>query len=110
VPAPATAYSTIGDVRALADAGRLREAAEAGARLRERDGGSAELLFLLAVVAEAAGDARGAEEFLRKTLYLEPGHAEALAHLALLAEKQGDLRGARTLRQRAQRALERGAA
>lgn len=108
--AEATSYPTIEDVRALADAGRLREAAAAGARLRERDGGSAALLFLLAVVAEAAGDARGAEECLRKTLYLEPGHAEALAHLALLAEKQGDLRGARALRQRAQRALERGAA
>ncbi len=104
------AYPTIADVQALADAGRLREAAEAGARLRERDGGSAALLFLLAVVAEAAGDGRTAEDCLRKTLYLEPGHAEALAHLALLAEKQGDLRGARALRQRAQRALERGAA
>jgi chemotaxis protein methyltransferase WspC len=44
-----------------------------------------------------------AEEFFRKTLYLEPRHAEALTHLALLAEKKGDLRAAKQLRQRARR-------
>jgi chemotaxis protein methyltransferase WspC len=58
------------------------------------------------VVAQAGGDERRAEEFFRKTIYLDPRHAEALAHLALLAEKNGDGRAARSLRQRAQRALE----
>jgi chemotaxis protein methyltransferase WspC len=97
---------TLEGLRRLADAGQLREAAAAGERLLARDGASAELMFLLAVVAQAGGDERRAEEFFRKTIYLEPRHAEALAHLALLAEKNGDLRTARSMRQRAQRVLE----
>ena len=97
---------TLGELRRLADAGHLREATAHGERLLAREGASAELMFLLAVVAEAGGDVRRAEEFFRKTLYLDPRHTEALAHLALLAEKNGDVRAARSLRQRAQRAFE----
>ena len=108
-PAPVEFAATLETLQLLADTGRLREATELGEKLLGRDGGSPALLFLLAVVAEAAGDARRAEEFLRKTLYLEPRHAEALAHLALLAEKNGDARGARALRQRAHRAMEKEA-
>jgi chemotaxis protein methyltransferase WspC len=105
----ADASVTIEGLRQLADAGRLREAAAQGERLLARDGASPELMFLLAVVAQADGDARRAEEFFRKAVYLDPRHAEALAHLALVAEKNGDLRAARSLRQRAQRALEKEA-
>lgn len=100
---------TLEGLRQLADAGQLREAAAAGERLLARDGASPEPMFLLAVVAQAGGDERRAEEFFRKTIYLDPRHAEALAHLALLAEKNGDLQVARSLRQRAQRALEKAA-
>lgn len=100
---------TLAELRRLADGGRLREAALHGEQLLARDGASPELMFLLAVVAQAGGDARRAEEFFRKALYLDPRHTEALAHLALLAEKNGDVRAARSLRQRAQRAFEKEA-
>ena len=100
VPSPIESLDTI---RALADAGRLNEAAERGAALLARTAPSPELIYLLAVVADAAGDAERAEAFYRKTLYLDPRHAESLSHLALLAEKRGDTRGARQLRERARR-------
>lgn len=90
-------------IRALADAGELGPAAQRGAALLARAGASAELLCVLAVVADAAGDVAKAEEFYRKTIYLDPRHTEALSHLALLAEKKGDLRAARQFRARAQR-------
>jgi chemotaxis protein methyltransferase WspC len=88
-----------------ADAGRLHEARTQGETLLAQEGPSAPLLFLLGVIAEAAGDMMQAEELYRKTLYLEPGHTEALGHLAARAELKGDLRTARAFRERAQRAL-----
>lgn len=90
-------------MRALADAGRLREAAEVGEALLRAAGATAELCYLLAVVADAAGGKRRAEEYYRKTLYLDSKHGGALMHLALLLEMQGDARGAATLRARAAR-------
>lgn len=107
-PMPASA-ATLDDLQRLADAGQLREVATVGEAMLAREGASAALLFLLAVVAEADGATARAEALLRKTLYLDPHHAEALAHLALLAEKKGDVRGAVALRQRAQRALQKEA-
>lgn len=95
---------TLTDLHQLADAGRLAEAAARGEALMAKHGASADLLFLLAVVAEAAGQEARAEEFYRKTLYLDPRHSDALMHLALLAGKNGDARAARALRERAQRA------
>lgn len=108
VPAPApaeTRETTLAGLQELADTGRLAEAAARGEALLAQRGASAELLFLLAVVAEAAGQDARAEELYRKTLYLDPRHGDALMHLALLAGKNGDARGARALRERAQRAL-----
>lgn len=104
--APAeTREITLAELHQLADTGRLAEAAARGEALMAKHGASAELLFLLAVVAEAAGQNARAEELYRKTLYLDPRHSDALMHLALLAGKNGDARGARALRERAQRAL-----
>ena len=91
-------------LRALADAGQLREAAEVGHSLLRTQGPSAELCYLLAVIAGADGDARRAEEFFRKALYLVPGHVEALMHLSLIVEQNGDARSAAALRARAHRA------
>lgn len=107
-PAPAAPAATapadsLASVRALADAGRLREAAERGAALLARTAPSAELLYTLGLVADAAGDLERAEAFYRKTLYLDPQHADTLGHLALLLEKRGDDRAARQLRQRMMR-------
>jgi chemotaxis protein methyltransferase WspC len=100
---PRAPADTLPGLRALADAGKLREARERGEALLAQGGATAELLCLLAVLAEAAGDETRAGELYRKALYLDPQHAEALAHLALLAEKHGDTRAAQQLRRRARR-------
>ena len=101
--APEPAVLPLQKLRALADTGRLSEAKEFGEALLRSDGASAALCYLLAVVCDAAGDQRRAEEFYRKTLYLDPGHAESLAHLALLLEQHGDPRAAAAFRARARR-------
>lgn len=100
---PEAGDDSLAGIRTLADAGRLREAAERGAALLARNAPSVELLYTLGVVADAAGDAERAEAFYRKTLYLDPQHADTLGHLALLLKKRGDERGARQLRQRVAR-------
>jgi chemotaxis protein methyltransferase WspC len=93
---------TLATIQALADAGKLAEAAARGSVLLER-GPTPELLYLLGLIGDARGEAARAVELYRKTLYLAPGHAGALAQLAFHAEKAGDLRGARMLRARAER-------
>ena len=110
VPAgvPARPPDTLAAVQALADAGKLAEAAARGRELLAR-GASPELLYLLGVIADAAGEPGRAEEFYRKTLYLAPQHLGALAQLALQAEKRGDLRAARALRARAARVADKEA-
>lgn len=105
-PEPTPPIPPLQKMRALADAGRLQEATELGASLLRSGGATEETCYLIALVADAAGDLRRAEEFYRKTLYLNPRHAEALAHLALLLERSGDRRGATALRARARRANE----
>ncbi len=101
--APALALPPLESMRAMADAGRLREAAQLGEALLRESGASVELCYLIAVVADAAGEKRRAEEFYRKTLYLNPQHAESLAHLALVLEKKGDAAGGAALRARTAR-------
>ena len=104
VPAPAVrAEISLAELQQLANAGRLREAAALGEALLAQQGSSADVFFLLAVVAEASGQLDHAESLYRKALYLEPSHADVLAHLALLAERTGDARGARGYRERAHR-------
>lgn len=100
--AVSAAIDTTATIQALADAGKLTEAAERGAALLGRES-TPELLYLLGVIADALGDAARAETFYRKALYLDPQHSAALAQLALHAEKLGDLRAMRALRARAQR-------
>lgn len=104
-PAPATpAPDTVATIQALADGGKLREAAERGAALLAGGASTPGLLYLLGVIADATGDAARAEAFYRKTLYLDPQHRAALAQLALHAEKQGEPRQAEALRARLRRA------
>ena len=47
------------------------------------------------------GEAGSAEEFLKKTLYLDPGHVAAHLELAALKERRGDAVRAKSLRQAA---------
>jgi len=90
------------DARRLADAGRLKEAADlCQVHLRE-SGVSAQAYYMLGLVRDAGGDA-SAVECYRKALYLEPNHYETLLQMSLLAQKNGDLRRAQVFRERAQR-------
>ena len=88
---------------ALADQGRLAEAATACEQHLRDEGGSAEAYCLLGLIREAADDKAAAAMLFRKALYLDPRHAESLAHLALLLERQGDVHGAHLLRKRLRR-------
>jgi chemotaxis protein methyltransferase WspC len=88
--------------RRLADAGRLREAAEiCEAHLREGQA-SAQAYYLLGLVRDATGDA-SAMDCYRKALYLEPNHYESLLQMALLLQQNGDDAHARAFRNRADR-------
>jgi chemotaxis protein methyltransferase WspC len=89
--------------QALADQGRLAEAASACEQHLREEGASADAYCLLGLIREAAGDKVAAAVQFRKALYLEPRHAESLAHLALLLERQGDAHAAHLLRKRLRR-------
>ena len=89
--------------RRLADAGRLREAAEGCERHLQQHGPSSEAYYLLGLLRGAAGNTQGAAECYRRVLYLQPEHLEALTHLALLTETHGDTAAAERFRERARR-------
>ncbi len=89
--------------QALADQGRLAEAASACEQHLREDGPTSDAYCLLGLIREAAGDKAAAAVLFRKALYLDPRHAESLAHLALLLERQGDAHGAHLLRKRLRR-------
>jgi len=107
VPAPGAGPSTAMDTeltraRRLADAGRLKEAAEICEAHLLSHGASAEAYYLLGLVKDASSDS-SALECYRKALYLEPGHYETLLQMALLSQKNGDAARARSFRNRAER-------
>lgn len=90
--------------RALADAGKLAEAAAlCEAHLKEQ-GPSPEAYYLLGLVNDAGADA-SAMDYYRKALYLEPNHYETLLQMALLLERNGDRLAAQTFKRRAERLL-----
>jgi len=103
-PRPAIARrndpQSLAEIGRMADQGRLAEAATACTAHLAWHGPSADALYLLAVISDAAGDPGRAADCYRKVLYLDPVHPEALAHLALLLERQGDRAGAERLQQR----------
>lgn len=88
------------DVARLADQGRLDEAAAICARHLQQAGPSAQALYLMGLIRDAAGGTQDAVRLYRQALYLDPGHHEALVHLALLLEQQGDAAAAQRLRGR----------
>jgi chemotaxis protein methyltransferase WspC len=98
------ARDTLQAAHALADAGRLIEAANAINVYLELHTPHADAFYLLGVLADAGGDTNLARSHYRKALYLDPQHTEALAHLATLLELEGDRNGARLLMERAARA------
>ncbi len=106
-PAAATTASpepadSLAEAAALADQGRLAEAARLARFHIDAHGPSAAAFYLVGVTHDAAGETALAESAYRKVLYLDPRHEEAIAHLALLLEKRGSPEAAR-LWQRARR-------
>jgi chemotaxis protein methyltransferase WspC len=91
------------DIRRIADAGDLAAALKLGEAMLRKGQPMPDVLHLMAVLCEAAGDPVRAIDYHRKTLYLDPGHHEALMHLGLLLDKQGDKSGALRMRERARR-------
>ncbi|MFN2350497.1 MAG: CheR family methyltransferase [Kiritimatiellia bacterium] len=105
-PVPSSAgrtEPTLAEARALADAGRLDEAAVMCRKLVERHPLDAAVRLLQGIVLAAAGQMDAAEYCLERALYLDAQSTEALLHLALLKEKRGDGVGAGLLRQRLRR-------
>lgn len=90
-----------------ADRGAIEEASQAYRAYLEQVPDSIHAHFMLGLLSEQRDDDKGAAEFLRRAIYLDPNHYEALCHLALLAERHGDGAKARTYRQRAARVYER---
>lgn len=88
---------------ALADQGRLAEAATLCEDHIREHGPSAQAFYLMGLICSAEGRLYAADRCYRKALYLDQDHAEALMHLAVLLDEQGDARGAKLLRDRAQK-------
>ncbi len=98
----AVAGGDLEKARRLADAGRLKEAAEICEAHLRHSRVSAQAYYLLGLVRDAAGDA-SAVDCYRRAIYLEPNHYESLLQMATLLEKSGNAARAQTFKARAQR-------
>jgi chemotaxis protein methyltransferase WspC len=92
----------IAEAFALADQGRLVEAAALCEEQMREHGPSAQAFYLMGLICSADGRLYAADRCYRKALYLDENHVDAMMHLAVLLEEQGDKRGAKRLRARAQ--------
>lgn len=99
-----TADKLLNQARRLADQKKLGEAESLCFEFIDRHGDTAESFFILGLINEASGHQDMAEDFFRKSLYLNPQHYESLVHLSLLVKQQGDNRAAELLMKRAERA------
>ena len=79
----------LGQIRALADAGQLEEAAACCAELVRAGMHSAELYCLQGLVGNAQGNPVDARACFRKALYLDPALADASLQLSLLDQRSG---------------------
>jgi len=101
---PVTPEAGMAEASALADQGRLVEAAQSCEEQMRRQGPSPQGFYLLGLIRDVGGDLPEAAQHYRKALYLDPNHLASLSHLAFLLEKQGDAKGAQVLRDRVLRA------
>jgi chemotaxis protein methyltransferase WspC len=85
----AVAPDEIGNIRALADVGRLNEARASCDACIQKGGHSAELYCLLGVILNAQGDAAAARDSYRKAMYLDPQHVEARQLLVMIEQRSG---------------------
>ena len=97
------ATQTLDKARLLADQGQLRMALELCDAVLKTEAAHVQAHFLKGLIYQALRDERHAEEWLNKTVYLDPNHEDALSYLAALAEFHGDPGKAARLRQRIER-------
>jgi chemotaxis protein methyltransferase WspC len=88
---------------ALADEGKLGEAAAICSDCLKLNPLSQPWIHLLAVIRTAQGSLAQAEQLFNQVAYLNPEHAEAMIHLEQLCHARGDETGARRWRQRIMR-------
>lgn len=86
------------EARALADAGRYREALEMAESLRVLHPGVAEHEYLVGLLHSALGNAAEARRAYQRALYLEPAHGPSREQLSLLLEADGEAEGAARMR------------
>lgn len=104
------ATAAIANARTLADRGQHAQAADACQAVlaaAPHSAEAAEAYFILGMLRDQAQDAKEAEQYWRRCIYLQPDHYEALCHLALLAEQQGNADGAAAFKARARRIYQR---
>jgi chemotaxis protein methyltransferase WspC len=107
-PLAAAAPSGLAEVHRLAEQGHLVEAARLCQAYLKGKAASAEAVFLLGVIRDAAGNLEEAADLYRKAIYLNPADDLALAHLALVLERSGDVAGAEAANDRLRRFERRG--
>lgn len=100
---PVAVIDTLQKIQQLADVGNLDDAFVECQKYIRRSPDDSEGYYLMGIIALAKDNDREAEDWLRKTIYLDPRHYEALIQLAILAEEQGNTTGARNYRARAER-------
>jgi chemotaxis protein methyltransferase WspC len=97
------ATTLLDTARQLADQGALEDALELCEKVLHQDAVHVQAHFLKGLIHQALGDEAQAEQWLNRTVYLDPNHHEALHYLAFLAEFQGDHKKSLLLRQRMER-------
>jgi len=91
----------------LADCGDLINSRKVCEKIIELSDPVASTYYLLGLIADAEGDKEQSEQYLRKTLYLDPDHYEALTHMARLMENNGDHKNSLMFKRRAERVHQR---
>ena len=91
----------IQEVEALANAGEIENAIRLCQKSLQLNGAQTDLLYMLAILHQTAGDFVASEKLLEKAVYLEPRHEGALLSLALIAKRRGDLIAERRYRRSA---------
>lgn len=104
VPVVPVDPNPLDEARKLADQGRLDEARHLCQNALRDSHVQPEAYYLLGLIESASGASEQAEEYFRKTVYLDPHHVHALTHLALAAIRRGDEKNADLFKRRAQRA------
>ncbi len=98
---PTASPEIIRDVETLANAGDIENAIQLCQKSLQINGTQTDLLYMLAILHQTAGDYKTSEKLLEKTVYLEPQHEGALLSLALIAKRRGDTMAERRYRRSA---------